>query len=115
MLSKVLHIFIFIFIFRSEENRDDDFDTQPRPKEPATNDELHFGENWFHGKLAGGREEAENLLKQYSHLGDGTFLVRESVTFIGDYCLSFFRKNKANHCRCVQMSLFIYEFIIQSN
>ena len=40
-----------------------------------------------------------SLLRQYSHLGDGTFLVRESVTFVGDYCLSFWRKNKPNHCR----------------
>lgn len=63
------------------------------------NDELHFGEMWFHGKLANGREEAENLLRQYSHLGDGTFLVRQCVTFVGDYCLSFWRKSKVNHCR----------------
>lgn len=62
-------------------------------------DELHFGEKWFHGKLIGGREEAETLLRAYSHLGDGTFLVRESVTFVGDYSLSFWRQNKVNHCR----------------
>ncbi|XP_055537680.1 1-phosphatidylinositol 4,5-bisphosphate phosphodiesterase gamma-1 isoform X2 [Wyeomyia smithii] len=68
-------------------------------KESITNDELHFGENWFHGKLPGGREEAESLLRQYAHLGDGTFLVRESVTFVGDYCLSFWRQGKPNHCR----------------
>jgi phosphatidylinositol phospholipase C gamma-1 len=53
------------------------------------NDELHFSEKWFHGKLAGGRAEAENLLRAYSSLGDGTFLVRESETFVGDYSLSF--------------------------
>lgn len=53
------------------------------------NDELHFGEKWFHGKLAGGRSEAEDLLRKYSRLGDGTFLVRESETFVGDYSLSF--------------------------
>ena len=53
------------------------------------NDELHFGEKWFHGKLAGGRKEAESLLTAYSSLGDGTFLVRESETFVGDYSLSF--------------------------
>ncbi|VVC96133.1 unnamed protein product, partial [Leptidea sinapis] len=62
-------------------------------------DELHFGESWFHGKLAGNRQEAENLLRLHSHLGDGTFLVRESVTFVGDYCLSFWRQGKVNHCR----------------
>ncbi|XP_058462061.1 1-phosphatidylinositol 4,5-bisphosphate phosphodiesterase gamma-1 [Malaya genurostris] len=83
-----------------EDVRDDDFETNyPRTKDNVTNDELHFGENWFHGKLSGGREEAESLLRQYAHLGDGTFLVRESVTFIGDYCLSFWRQGKPNHCR----------------
>lgn len=60
---------------------------------------MHFGENWFHGKLEGGRDEAEALLRSYSHLGDGTFLVRVSATFVGDYCLSFWRRGKANHCR----------------
>lgn len=53
------------------------------------NAELHFGECWYHGKLAGGRIEAENLLKQYKYLGTGTFLVRDSTTFLGDYSLSF--------------------------
>ncbi|XP_049885076.1 1-phosphatidylinositol 4,5-bisphosphate phosphodiesterase gamma-1 isoform X1 [Pectinophora gossypiella] len=62
-------------------------------------DELHFGECWFHGKLAGNRQEAEDLLRAHAHLGDGTFLVRESVTFVGDYCLSFWRQGKVNHCR----------------
>lgn len=62
-------------------------------------DELHFGECWFHGKLTGNRQEAEDLLKAHAHLGDGTFLVRESVTFVGDYCLSFWRQGKVNHCR----------------
>ncbi|KAF4520293.1 hypothetical protein B566_EDAN004352, partial [Ephemera danica] len=62
-------------------------------------DELHFSEMWYHGKLAGGRDEAEALLQRYSYLGDGTFLVRYSHTFIGDYSLSFWRQNKVNHCR----------------
>ncbi|XP_075990580.1 small wing phospholipase C gamma 1 isoform X3 [Anticarsia gemmatalis] len=62
-------------------------------------DELHFAECWFHGKLAGNRQEAEELLRAHAHLGDGTFLVRESVTFVGDYCLSFWRQGKVNHCR----------------
>lgn len=83
-----------------DDTKEDDFEANfPRPKESIMNEELHFGENWFHGKLPGGREEAENLLRQYSFLGDGTFLVRESVTFVGDYCLSFWRKDKPNHCR----------------
>ncbi|XP_069674413.1 1-phosphatidylinositol 4,5-bisphosphate phosphodiesterase gamma-1 isoform X2 [Periplaneta americana] len=70
-----------------------------RAKEGVPNDELHFSEKWFHGKLPGGRAEAENLLKLFSALGDGTFLVRESETFVGDYSLSFWRQGKVNHCR----------------
>ncbi|CAH1709910.1 1-phosphatidylinositol 4,5-bisphosphate phosphodiesterase gamma-1 isoform X2 [Aphis gossypii] len=70
-----------------------------RLREGIPNDELHFGEYWFHGKLARGRNEAEELLKQYQHFGAGTFLVRQSDTFIGDYSLSFWHLGKVNHCR----------------
>ncbi|XP_065217212.1 1-phosphatidylinositol 4,5-bisphosphate phosphodiesterase gamma-1 [Planococcus citri] len=70
-----------------------------RVREGIPNDELHYGEEWFHGKLPGGRDEAKDLLRHYSHLGDGTFLVRESETFVGDYSLSFWRQDKVNHCR----------------
>jgi phosphatidylinositol phospholipase C gamma-1 len=75
-------------------------------------DELHFGEDWFHGRLAGGRPRAEELLQQhgpgiliigchyflysffiiivvFSALGDGAFLVRKSGNFVGDFSLSF--------------------------
>ncbi|KOC61102.1 1-phosphatidylinositol 4,5-bisphosphate phosphodiesterase gamma-1 [Habropoda laboriosa] len=81
------------------EHDDDEEGVVRRPSDVLPNDELHFGEKWFHGKLARGREEAEELLRRYSHLGDGTFLVRQCVTFVGDYCLSFWRKGKVNHCR----------------
>ncbi|XP_076750014.1 small wing phospholipase C gamma 1 isoform X2 [Xylocopa sonorina] len=81
------------------EHDDDEEGVVRRPTDGIPNDELHFGEKWFHGKLARGREEAEELLRRYSHLGDGTFLVRQCVTFVGDYCLSFWRKGKVNHCR----------------
>lgn len=50
---------------------------------------MHYSEKWFHGKLPGGRVAAEQLLNEYSYLGDGTFLVRESDTFVGDFSLSF--------------------------
>lgn len=79
-----------------------DADSDGEPEREAANvsqDELHFGECWFHGKLTGNRQEAEDLLHKHSHLGDGTFLVRESVTFVGDYCLSFWRQGNVNHCR----------------
>jgi len=52
-------------------------------------EEMHVSEKWFHGKLVGGREAAERVLAEYAHLGDGTFLVRESDTFVGDFSLSF--------------------------
>lgn len=56
--------------------------------------ELHFSEAWFHGNLEKGRESAEAMLKENAHMGDGTFIVRKSQTFIGDYSLSFLRKDK---------------------
>lgn len=62
-------------------------------------EELHFGEKWFHGRLAGGRQRAEQLLHAHAHLGDGTFLVRESDTFVGDYSLSFWHAGRCQHCR----------------
>ncbi|KAK9500321.1 hypothetical protein O3M35_001604 [Rhynocoris fuscipes] len=95
-------------IFHGDQDADDEGDPEdntPGPvgllklREGVPNDELHFGEKWFHGKLAGGRAEADSLLKTYSYLGDGTFLVRESDTFVGDYSLSFWRQGKVNHCR----------------
>ena len=43
---------------------------------------------WFHGKLTGGRIDAERLLVDYRDK-NGAFLVRESATFTGDYSLSF--------------------------
>uniref|UniRef100_A0A1Y1KG69 1-phosphatidylinositol 4,5-bisphosphate phosphodiesterase gamma n=1 Tax=Photinus pyralis TaxID=7054 RepID=A0A1Y1KG69_PHOPY len=82
---------------RSED--EDDPITSHRPKSDVPNEELHFSEKWFHGRLPKGREEAEHLLETYSHLGDGTFLVRTSVTFVGEYCLSFWRNGSVNHCR----------------
>lgn len=61
--------------------------------------ELHFGEEWFHGRLAGGRTRAEELLQQYGpSLGDGAFLVRKSGNFVGDFSLSFWRQEKVYHC-----------------
>lgn len=90
-----------MYIYLQETDREDEEEDSSlhRPKDGVPNDELHFSENWFHGKLVGGRDEAEKLLKAYSYLGDGTFLVRESVTFVGDYCLSFWRQGKVEHCR----------------
>uniref|UniRef100_A0A8B9JSN5 1-phosphatidylinositol 4,5-bisphosphate phosphodiesterase gamma n=1 Tax=Astyanax mexicanus TaxID=7994 RepID=A0A8B9JSN5_ASTMX len=64
-----------------------------------------FIEKWFHGKLGAGRDGrqiAERLLSEYcleTGAPDGSFLVRESETFVGDYTLSFWRSGRVQHCR----------------
>ena len=58
----------------------------------ADESELHFSESWFHRILSQGRSNAEELLKRNAQLGDGTFLVRPSETFVGGFSLSFLRK-----------------------
>lgn len=60
----------------------------------ADEEQLHYSEAWFYPSLQHGRSKAEELLKQNSHLGDGTFLVRPSETFVGAYSLSFLRKGQ---------------------
>uniref|UniRef100_A0A9J8AF95 1-phosphatidylinositol 4,5-bisphosphate phosphodiesterase gamma n=1 Tax=Cyprinus carpio carpio TaxID=630221 RepID=A0A9J8AF95_CYPCA len=65
----------------------------------------HVTEKWFHGKLGAGRDGrqiAERLLSEYcleTGAPDGSFLVRESETFVGDYTLSFWRTGRVQHCR----------------
>uniref|UniRef100_A0AAY4CTN7 Phosphoinositide phospholipase C n=1 Tax=Denticeps clupeoides TaxID=299321 RepID=A0AAY4CTN7_9TELE len=65
----------------------------------------HVTEKWFHGKLGAGRDGrqiAERLLLDYCQetgAPDGSFLVRESETFVGDYTLSFWRSGRVQHCR----------------
>lgn len=68
-------------------------------KRTSPKSELHYGEPWFHGKLKGGRSEAEKILLKHLDLGDGTFLVRESETHPGDYTLSFLFDGKVHHSR----------------
>lgn len=82
---------------RSED--EDDTVSFQHKKDNVPNEELHFSEKWFHGRSNNHRGDAEKLLKEYAHLGDGTFLVRPSFTFIGEYCLSFLRRGEVNHCR----------------
>ncbi|XP_023227625.1 1-phosphatidylinositol 4,5-bisphosphate phosphodiesterase gamma-1-like [Centruroides sculpturatus] len=92
-----------MYYTEEQQNQDDDEENEGErnihQREGVPNDELHFGEKWFHGKLPGGRTKAEELLHQYSKLGDGTFLVRESETFVGDYSLSFWHQGRVDHCR----------------
>uniref|UniRef100_A0A8C2GI87 Phosphoinositide phospholipase C n=1 Tax=Cyprinus carpio TaxID=7962 RepID=A0A8C2GI87_CYPCA len=71
----------------------------------STNMDQHVTEKWFHGKLGAGRDGrqiAERLLSEYcleTGAPDGSFLVRESETFVGDYTLSFWRSGRVQHCR----------------
>jgi len=53
---------------------------------------------WFHGKIT--REEAETLLKAQT-APDGTFLVRESTNFPGDYTLCVCYQKKVEHYRVI--------------
>ncbi|XP_046469716.1 1-phosphatidylinositol 4,5-bisphosphate phosphodiesterase gamma-1-like [Neodiprion pinetum] len=89
-----------IILKNSETNvEEEETGSTPRASGDVPNEELHYGEEWFHGTLSKGRQEAEELLNRFSHLGDGTFLVRQSGVFVGDYCLSFWHGAKPNHCR----------------
>ncbi|XP_071504089.1 1-phosphatidylinositol 4,5-bisphosphate phosphodiesterase gamma-1-like [Diadema antillarum] len=87
----------------TQTNQDDDDDTSQLDMQATPNEELHYSEPWFHGKLNTNADQqprmvAEELLTRYQQ-GDGTFLVRESETFKGDYSLSFWAMGKVNHCR----------------
>jgi phosphatidylinositol phospholipase C gamma-1 len=50
-------------------------------------EELHLSEIWYHGEIS--RNEATAMLNRNKHLGNGTFLVRKSENFVGDYTLQF--------------------------
>ncbi|XP_067887507.1 1-phosphatidylinositol 4,5-bisphosphate phosphodiesterase gamma-1-like isoform X1 [Heterodontus francisci] len=96
-------------IYYSEETsryqNNEDEEEEEQKEQEFNNNDLHFSEKWFHGKLGGGRDGrqiAEKLLHEYcTETGgkDGTFLVRESETFVGDYTLSFWRSGRVQHCR----------------
>uniref|UniRef100_A0A3B4FGR5 Phosphoinositide phospholipase C n=1 Tax=Pundamilia nyererei TaxID=303518 RepID=A0A3B4FGR5_9CICH len=64
--------------------------------------DLHCSEPWFHGRMKEGRQMAERLIQDYckeTSGRDGTFLVRQSDTFVTDYTLSFWRSGRVQHCR----------------
>lgn len=82
-----------------QEEDDAEEDNGSVTSEDRPQDELHFSERWFHGKLEGGRNKAVELLREYASLGDGAFLVRESETFVGDFSLSFWWQGTTQHCR----------------
>ena len=80
-------------------NEEDEQEERLSQAGPMMEQELHYAEKWFHGRLPGRRPQAERLLKSNAHLGEGTFLVRDSDTLVGDYSLSFWYQNRPNHCR----------------
>ncbi|CAB1323304.1 unnamed protein product [Coregonus sp. 'balchen'] len=75
---------------------------QEEDEEPRKSPELHTSEAWFHGRRSEGRQTAERLLQEFcaeSGGRDGTFLVRESDTFVTDFTLFFWRSGRVQHCR----------------
>ncbi|CAG2238558.1 PLCG1 [Mytilus edulis] len=97
-----LTAFRLFYTKETDQDNDDEIDEDLLSQSQTQNQsstELHYSEKWFHGKLEGGRRKADELLNNHSYLGDGTFLVRESETFIGDYSLSFWRRGETQHCR----------------
>lgn len=72
-----------------DDNEEENYVYQPIPEDVAEY-ELHFSEIWFHGHLDGGKDKSKELLEEYGpKLGDGTFLVRNSESLIGDFSISF--------------------------
>uniref|UniRef100_A0A8C4HGP6 1-phosphatidylinositol 4,5-bisphosphate phosphodiesterase gamma n=1 Tax=Dicentrarchus labrax TaxID=13489 RepID=A0A8C4HGP6_DICLA len=71
-------------------------------EDPKKFQDLHISEPWFHGRMKEGRLMAERLIQDYcAETGgrDGTFLVRESDTYVTDFTLSFWRSGRVQHCR----------------
>uniref|UniRef100_A0A7N9ANE7 1-phosphatidylinositol 4,5-bisphosphate phosphodiesterase gamma n=1 Tax=Mastacembelus armatus TaxID=205130 RepID=A0A7N9ANE7_9TELE len=93
-------------IYYSEETSNNQGnDDEEEHRELSNGMDQHVTEKWFHGKLGAGRDGrqiAEKLLTEYCQetgAPDGSFLVRESETFVGDYTLSFWRSGRVQHCR----------------
>uniref|UniRef100_A0A671L5V3 Phosphoinositide phospholipase C n=1 Tax=Sinocyclocheilus anshuiensis TaxID=1608454 RepID=A0A671L5V3_9TELE len=81
-------------LYYSEEKLEED--------SPEDGSELHLSEPWFHGPLAEGRITAEKLLRDFCKgrdEKDGTFLVRESETFIRIYNISLWTSERIQHYR----------------
>ncbi|XP_041124581.1 1-phosphatidylinositol 4,5-bisphosphate phosphodiesterase gamma-2-like isoform X3 [Polyodon spathula] len=80
----------------------EEYESEEEPNKNVKNTELHFTEKWFHGRMKEGRQTAERLLQEFcaeSGGREGTFLVRESDTFMNDNTLSFWRAGRVQHCR----------------
>ena len=106
------HFFVLTpkqLIFTGEQEKEDSEETEKVEDGLVPNTELHLKQKWgyqdcchgtinhwsplnqlrwFHGKLKSGRKDAEQLLTSYAG-PDGSFLMRESSSYPGDYSLSF--------------------------
>eukprot|EP00730_Choanoeca_flexa_P001991 TRINITY_DN10872_c0_g1_i3.p1 TRINITY_DN10872_c0_g1~~TRINITY_DN10872_c0_g1_i3.p1 ORF type:complete len:1382 (+),score=416.91 TRINITY_DN10872_c0_g1_i3:102-4247(+) len=92
-----------LFYAELEEVEEDEYDDVDADERPKTETELHFSEPWFHGRLVGDRGSAEAALKDFRDI-EGTFLVRESGSYAGEYTLSFVYNRQPQHCRIRKQS-----------
>ncbi|XP_010794941.1 1-phosphatidylinositol 4,5-bisphosphate phosphodiesterase gamma-1-like [Notothenia coriiceps] len=69
-------------------------ETEEEDEDPRKYQDLHTSEPWFHGRMKEGRQMGERLILDYCTENggtDGTFLVRQSDTYVTDFTLSFWR------------------------
>ncbi|XP_063757266.1 1-phosphatidylinositol 4,5-bisphosphate phosphodiesterase gamma-2 isoform X1 [Eleginops maclovinus] len=77
-------------------------ETEEEDEDPRKYQDQHSSELWFHGRMKEGRQMGERLILDYCKEnggGDGTFLVRQSDTYVTDFTLSFRRGGRVQHCR----------------
>ena len=96
--------------------------SQSTQKEVSANIELHLEQDWYHGKLGagcGGRHIAEQRVMEYCaemEAPDGSFLVRESGTYVGDYVLSIWWDGKVQHIHIRwQQDADVHRFFLTDN
>uniref|UniRef100_A0A8D3CT39 Phosphoinositide phospholipase C n=1 Tax=Scophthalmus maximus TaxID=52904 RepID=A0A8D3CT39_SCOMX len=103
--SSVLHVSLLSQLWNQHYCviRDDTlYYAEEEEREEGDRKDLHCSELWFHGRMKEGRLMAERLIQDYcAEFGgqDGTFLVRESDTYVTDFTLSFWRSGRVQHCR----------------
>uniref|UniRef100_A0AAQ6ABH0 Phosphoinositide phospholipase C n=1 Tax=Amphiprion ocellaris TaxID=80972 RepID=A0AAQ6ABH0_AMPOC len=89
-------------LYYAEEYEEDEEDSRKVKRGLQSSADLHCSEPWFHGRMKEGRLMAERLIHDScAETGgrDGTFLVRQSDTYVTDCTLSFWRGGRVQHCR----------------
>uniref|UniRef100_A0A3Q1EQH6 Phosphoinositide phospholipase C n=1 Tax=Acanthochromis polyacanthus TaxID=80966 RepID=A0A3Q1EQH6_9TELE len=82
-------------LYYAEEYEEDEEDSRK-------SQDQHCSEPWFYGRMKEGRLMAERLIHDFcaeTGAKDGTFLVRQSDTYVSDCTLSFWRGGRVQHCR----------------